>query len=149
MKKILEKSGYSLAEIIVVIIMLGVIAAASLPKFNIAVEKTRLSEGVQILEALNNAQHLWKFKNGNYLILSAGTSFPPDFEITIPKAKTFDISTITLPNSTISTGVPVIATIRRFVVPDVYDYTLTIDTGGIIGCIDGTTVAGVCNKLGY
>lgn len=118
-------------EIISVILIISVLAALALPRFSDTIEKSRITEAINILEALRNAQEVYNLENGTY------TAVVGDLEITIPASQNFDVPTVELPDP--------LASIRRNAAG--YDYTLTIDVDGTVRCA-GVTPAGICARLG-
>ena len=126
-------NGYTLTEVTVVLIVIGVLASFGLPKYMASVEKSRSGEGVQILTALLNAQKALQQSTGSY------TSSLNALEITIPQPRYFNAP------PTVSTNVSSLASIVSI---NNGGYTLTIDQNGAVTCADGTTT-GICQKLGY
>ena len=123
--------GFTLIEILVVIIIVGVLASMALPRYNFSVEKTRCAEGIQILEALKNAQILYEYEHtGDY----AGNL--DDLDVTIPNSQNFALPP-TVKND--STDLAEVTRNSGTV------YTLAIDVNGVITC----TVATVeyCHRL--
>ena len=134
----IRRQGYTLGEVIVVIIILGILTALALPSFSSSVEKTKTGEGVQILEALRNAQNLYKFENGSF----ADDSNIGELHITIPsQLKHFNTATMHLNNPG---GSGKVAEIKRN--GDLY--TLEINDLGHITCTNSTP-ATLCARMGF
>ena len=133
-----KQNGYTLAEIIVTTIILGILGTLALPNFTAAIEKTKIGEGVQILETLRNAQNLYKFETGDF----ANGALPSDFSVAIPnQLKNFNFLSILLNNPLTLPGK--VAEINR--TGDLY--ILEIDNLGHVACT--STTPGLCAKIGY
>ncbi|MDP8211684.1 MAG: prepilin-type N-terminal cleavage/methylation domain-containing protein [Candidatus Zapsychrus exili] len=78
-----NKKGFTLIEIIIVIIIVGAIAGLALPRFGLTFEKIKSQEGVQILTSVYNAQKIYYVENGAYAT-SMGS-----LDITVPTPQHF------------------------------------------------------------
>ena len=131
-----HNTGFTLTEIIVVIIIMGVLASAALPKFTGTVERVRAAEGVQLLTALLGAQKAYEFENGSYSAVLA------DLDIEVPRANNF-----VLPPTVANPVDPVanpIASIRRS-----NAYWLRINENGQITCVNAAPNNFTCAQAGY
>ena len=125
------KNGVTLMEIIIVTIVLGGLAAVSLPRYTTGLEKSRSGEGVQLLTALLNAQKALQQSTGAY----AGAGELNKLEITINTPKYFNTPTISANTASLAS----IQSISG-------GYTLSINQDGIISC---NPSGGTCQKMGY
>ena len=66
MKSLLKNniSGFTLVELLVVVLIIGVLAAIALSKYELAVEKSRLAEVFTISSSLQKAIDVWLLENG-------------------------------------------------------------------------------------
>jgi len=64
--KKINQDAFTLIEIIIVVIILGIIASLGIPKYTGMYEKTRLGEGVQTLGVLRGAQKRYFLENDSY-----------------------------------------------------------------------------------
>lgn len=117
--------GFTLMELMVAVIIIGVLAGVSLPVYTTHVERVRASEGVQLLAVLLSAQERYRLENGTYATAIA------DLDVDIPNAANFTVPP-GLFNSTAK-----VATLAR----SDGSYTLCIDSTGVISC-DGS--ADIC-----
>ena len=65
-KHLQKQRGFTLTEIIVTIIIIGVLASLALPRFGGVFERVRASEGAHILTALLRAQKAYRVEFGVY-----------------------------------------------------------------------------------
>lgn len=71
---LLREDGLTLIEIIVVMIIVGIAAAVSLPNYTVSVEKSRASAAENNLLAIYGAQQNYSNNNsGNYCIAACGS----------------------------------------------------------------------------
>jgi prepilin-type N-terminal cleavage/methylation domain-containing protein len=127
------RKAFTLMEMMVSVLVLGVLASLALPKYTTAVEKVRSAEGFEILEALLKAQKSFFFENQTY----AG---PPltNLDITIPPVANFAAPTIANPGP--------LGGIVAQIVRNGPSYTLRITDTGAISCTGGA--AGLCARIG-
>ena len=127
--------GFTLTEIMVVVIIVGVLASVTLPRFTGVMERFRAAEGVQILTALLLAQKAYEAEYGVYSAVLA------DLDVSIDRAENFN-----LPPSVANPADPEanpIATITR-----TGSYTLGINEEGTISCTNGG-MGFTCAQAGY
>ena len=131
-----HNKGFTLAEIVIVVIIVGVLATLAIPRFRIAVERVKTAEGVQLLTALLGAQKAYALENnGNYSV------DPTLLDIEILIASNFVVPPTVLNPS--PAGTNPIATIQR-----TGNYTLRIDQFGTITCANGGAPF-TCVQVGY
>lgn len=133
-----QKTGFTLIEIIIVIVIIGLLSSAALPKYFMTVETMRASKAKEILLDIYAAQKRLFIDNddGTY------TADLNELDITIPILKYFD-APIAL--NGLNPG-DVIASITRDGSPG--DYTLTIDNQSNFACTPNTTIpASICTQL--
>ena len=65
-KQKILKSGFTLLELLVVVLIIGILAAIALPQYNKAVLKSRLHTGIPLVESLYRAQQVYAIANGDY-----------------------------------------------------------------------------------
>jgi len=134
----MRKDGYTMTEIIVVIIILGIIMTLAIPQMGGAIETGRSREGVQILEAVLTAQRAYEFENtGIYFsngadISGLDVSFPPPASFLPPVARAPAVgSGLSVADITRSDG----------------SYRLEVCEDGVIVCAD--LIGANCDKIGY
>ena len=72
------KQAFTLVELLVVVLIIGVLTAVALPQYEKAVEKSRAAEPMTLLSALGKAQEVYYMANGSY-----ATKFS-DLDVQIP-----------------------------------------------------------------
>ena len=80
--------GFTLIELLVVVLIIGILAAIALPQYTKAVERSRMSEAVQMLGDLATAESVYFMQNGEFVSVANSTadaSMPGDVTIVVPK----------------------------------------------------------------
>jgi len=126
------KKGFTLIELVIVVIILGVLVAIAVPMFQSTRSKAESAEALNVLGALRSGQLRYYAQNSayandcanldaGYTALKYHTTPPTCINNTAPSA----FVTITNPGK----------------------YTMCMDSEGVIKCAD--VAAGTCAKLGY
>ena len=115
MKNSIKKHGFTLLEIMVVMIIVGVLATVALVNYSGLMERQKAEEGKHILQALLRAQKVYAIDNGGF------TNNINNLDVTISNLKYFDPPTVSNSNP--------IATIVR-----TNNYTLTINDNAVFSC---------------
>ena len=84
-----NRRGFTLVELAVVIVIIGVLAAFGVPKFLNSVEKSKAAEAFNYLSAIQGSQERYLAQNGVYA--AAITSL----DITLPAPQYFTVGSIT------------------------------------------------------
>ncbi|MGB0952595.1 MAG: type IV pilin protein, partial [Planctomycetota bacterium] len=61
-----KKAGFSLVELTIVVVILGVLATFAVPRFMSSVEKTKASEAFSYMSQIESAQGRFNAENGRY-----------------------------------------------------------------------------------
>lgn len=85
----MNKKGFTLVELAVVIVIIGVLAAFGVPRFREAVERSKAGEAFNYLSAIRSSQERYHSRQGAY----AGE--PAELDINFPNPKYFSIGTVT------------------------------------------------------
>ena len=134
-----RRRGYTLMEIMMVIVLLAVAVSLAYPSFVIQVEKIRSQEGVSALGALYSAQKNYEEDTGGF------ASDAGNLEVSIPAMQNFNAPVVYASDSVACGGgtpLPMLASVA-----DVNgQYTLYVLENGRIVC---NPCAGICIKLGF
>lgn len=83
-----RRKGFSLVELAVVVIIIGVLAAFGVPKMLQAVERSKASEAFGYLSAVRSAQERYQAREGTY------TTVLTDLDISQVAPKYFEVGTV-------------------------------------------------------
>jgi len=62
----MTRKGFTLIEMLVVVLIIGLLASVALPQYFKSVEKTRSAEGIEFIRAVISAQNRYWMKTGSY-----------------------------------------------------------------------------------
>ena len=88
MLKLQAKRGFSLIEIIVVLIIIGVLGGLVYPTYTNTIERTRTGEALEILGSMRRAQEAYSLEFGTY------ATNPALLDVTMTTPTYFDAPTI-------------------------------------------------------
>ena len=81
-----KKSGFSLVELTIVVVILGVLATFAVPRFMSSVEKTKAAESFTYLAQIESAQARYNAENGRY------ANKTQDLDIDLDRPEFFTVS---------------------------------------------------------
>jgi len=64
------KKGFTLVELLIVVIIIGILATIAMPQYQRFVERSRAAEANTILGAIRNAEEVYKIDNAKYLVVT-------------------------------------------------------------------------------
>ena len=118
--------GFTLMEVLVVVVIIGAIAGFALPSYSTHVERVRATEGVQLLTSLLAAQERYRIENSAYATAMA------NLDIDLPNAANF-----TVPPNLYDDAARVATIVRSD-----NNYTLCINSTGVVSC---SGAANICS----
>jgi type IV pilus assembly protein PilA len=92
------RKGFTLVELAVVIVIIGVLAAFGVPKFLNSVEKSKAAEAFNYLSTVQSAEERYLAQNGVY------ANNVSNLDISLPTPQYFTVGSMTAPGS--SSGTP-------------------------------------------
>lgn len=87
-----RKAGFSLVELTIVVVILGVLATFAVPRFMASVERSKASEAFNYLTQIQTAQQAYHARNGRY------ASKTKDLDVTLTDPKYFKVSGLSSSN---------------------------------------------------
>ena len=60
----MNKQAFTLVELLVVVLIIGILAAVALPQYNKAVEKSRAAQAISLVKTIYEALHVYYIENG-------------------------------------------------------------------------------------
>ncbi len=69
-----NQKGFTLAELLIVVVILGILGSIALPRFFPQAEKGRVAEAIAMLSAIRQGEEAYRLENGSY-IASTNASF--------------------------------------------------------------------------
>ncbi|MDP7061580.1 MAG: prepilin-type cleavage/methylation domain-containing protein [Planctomycetota bacterium] len=89
-----KKSAFSLVELTIIVVTLGVLATFAVPRFMTLAEKTKASEAFTYLTQIENAQGRYNAEHGKYAKktkeLDVKLDKPEFFDVTSPSSSDWD-----------------------------------------------------------
>jgi type IV pilus assembly protein PilE len=73
-----RQGGFTIVELLIAVVIVGVLAAVALPSFFNQIRKGRRSEAFAALAAVQQAQEKWRSSNPQYATNTQLTAAPPD-----------------------------------------------------------------------
>ena len=124
--------GFTLFEVAITSVIIAVLACMTLPNYRSVGERTRSSEGVQILSAIYQAQQLFILENGGAVAGSIGS-----LALGIPASSpSFNGAVLFTTNGQ-----------TAYIDRNNGNYRLYVDTGGNITCDDSPGWTGICAMM--
>ncbi len=120
---IIRSSAFTLIEIIVVIVIIGVLASLAVPRMVGAKDQTIFTEGINVLNTLNAAQIRYNLEKSTYDTSAACANL----DVTVTPTN------FAAPVCNTSTGA-VSLTIKSAVQPATGSYTVSVSAAGAFSC---------------
>ena len=137
-----SRKGFTLVELAVVIVIIGVLAAFGVPQFLKSVERSKAAEAFNYLSAIRSAQERYLAKQGCYADSASSTSL----DITQVAPKYFDVGSMIAVQ--VSGGTPSwsMTLTRKSATSSYGGYTVTFTQAGFDTTTDGSTINTDANK---
>lgn len=65
-KNLFAQKGFTLIEMMMVVLLIAILTAAAIPQYNKMVEKTKISEAESIMATVRKAQEVYRMEQGTY-----------------------------------------------------------------------------------
>jgi prepilin-type N-terminal cleavage/methylation domain-containing protein len=137
------KRAFTLLELIIVVIIIGILISVAIPQYTSVTEKARAAEGIQILGILRGAQIRYNSISGQWY---SEDYYNLNLDVSIETAKYFDLNQ-TYCHSPSWGGVHRIFTGTTRLANTFGPYLLGINEAGEIYCYSNPKT--ICKKLGF
>jgi len=118
------RKGFTLVELAVVIVIIGVLAAFGVPRFLKSVERSKAAEAFQYLSALRAAEERYISKEGTY------TATQSSLDISQVDPKYFDVGTIVPSTGSAGDSTWTLTLTRKSATSSYGTYTVTFTQDG-------------------
>ena len=128
----MKKKCFTLIELMMVVVIIGVIASLAIPKFKKASSSARKKEALRILKHIYNLEDAFYMEKGTYQI-STGNNVIPDIGFIIPSStRRYNYTAIPGNTGDILTSLYIVATeIEDADIDGIYYEEIIIDENGI------------------
>ncbi|RKY60156.1 MAG: prepilin-type cleavage/methylation domain-containing protein [Candidatus Neomarinimicrobiota bacterium] len=123
MKKLMNESGFTLVELMIVIVIVGILAAVAVPIYQSNIAKAKMTECDAALGTIRTALRVYYAANNAYPTAAAGTA--------VTSVSGLDISTADLTGKYFTADLYTLASTDS-------TYTITCDSDGVLGGTDRT-----------
>jgi prepilin-type N-terminal cleavage/methylation domain-containing protein len=129
-KEVAMRKGFTLLELIIVVIIVAILAGLGIPQFIRTVDRARASEASQILGAVRSAQLRYYAEWNDYY---RNTTSCAGIDIGLTALRNFDVATLFC-NGTATVTAQVTATAAKF---STGAFVVSISPAGVLSCTGG------------
>ena len=87
-----KRNGFTLVELMVVIVIIGILAAVAIPRMTQATHRARANEGGTVLAGIANMQHVYTVTHSGFVTANAAADWTALGFTTEPNSPTFDFT---------------------------------------------------------
>ncbi|MBL7198330.1 MAG: prepilin-type N-terminal cleavage/methylation domain-containing protein [Candidatus Omnitrophica bacterium] len=130
------KNGFTLLELVVVIVIIGILASLAIPQYMVTTERARAAEGLLILDAVRQSQFRYYTEHNSY----TADENKLDYHIESPRF-------FNQPYAGSSSWLAVVERDSAIQGNFCGEYRLRISVQGDIECANGNN--SICSRMGY
>ncbi len=147
------KKAFTLMEIMIVVVVIGIIASMAIPRYIATIERVRAAEGIDVLSKLLESQKLYFLEHNDYADTATLRLLPMDIE-TYQASPAYRMEFYNWEgrysdyNPPTTDSLACIRRVNRKVVPAQCFYSLCVDQDSNIECSNAGCNGFPCTKLG-
>ncbi|HEC69323.1 MAG TPA: prepilin-type N-terminal cleavage/methylation domain-containing protein [Candidatus Omnitrophica bacterium] len=93
------RKGFTLAEVIIVVVIIGILATLAVPKYIKAMERTRNKEAISMLKLIQQAERMYRLENNAYVACNNISACNNALRLNLPAGGSWDYRVINVNNN--------------------------------------------------
>ncbi|MCD6539230.1 MAG: prepilin-type N-terminal cleavage/methylation domain-containing protein [Candidatus Omnitrophica bacterium] len=93
------RGGFTLAEVIIVVVIIGILATLAVPNYIKAVERTRNKEAISMLKLIQQAEKMYRLENNGYVACNSNANCNNKLKLNLPSGGNWDYKVTNVDNN--------------------------------------------------